>query len=264
MKDEPLLSIRSLSARYGSRGPLIVDAVDLDVGRSEVVALVGESGSGKTTVARTVVGLLPAVAGEIEFDGTVLNGVARSSQTRRSMQMVFQDPRSSLNPKMTVARIVAEGWGVHASSRPPGDRREAVAMLLGQVGLDRSVMDRRPGQLSGGQCQRVSIARALALGPSLLVCDEAVSALDVSVQAQILRLLSDLRADLALSLLFITHDLGVVRQISDRVAVMRHGRIVELGTTEDVFTAPQHPYTVELLQAALDVADEPIHTKEVS
>lgn len=255
---DALLSVRGLSARYGGRGPLVVDDVSIDVGHGEVVALVGESGSGKTTVARTVVGLLPVSSGEIEFDGRPLVGTSRSSGVRRAMQMVFQDPRSSLNPRMTVGRIVAEGWGVHRSARPAGSLREATAELLERVGLDRSTLDRRPGQLSGGQCQRVSIARALALEPRLLVCDEAVSALDVSVQAQILRLLVDLRAQLSLSLLFITHDLGVVRQISDRVAVMQRGRIVEQGSTEEVFTGPQHPYTVELLQAALDVADESI------
>jgi peptide/nickel transport system ATP-binding protein/oligopeptide transport system ATP-binding protein len=255
---EPLLSIRNLSARYGSRGPLIVDDVSIDVGRSEVVALVGESGSGKTTVARTVVGLLPATSGELHFDGVPLVGAARSSGVRRSMQMVFQDPRSSLNPRMTVSRIVAEGWRAHRSARPEGSLRDATVELLTKVGLDASTLDRRPSQLSGGQCQRVSIARALALQPRLLVCDEAVSALDVSVQAQILRLLIDLRQQFSLSLLFITHDLGVVRQISDRVAVMQRGRIVEQGDTEDVFGDPQDPYTVELLQAALDVADETI------
>ncbi|MBF0688330.1 MAG: ABC transporter ATP-binding protein [Cellulomonas sp.] len=261
MSDEPLLSVRNLRARYGSRGPTIVDDVSIDVGTREVVALVGESGSGKTTVARVVVGLLPAAEGVISFDGTQLVGSARSSEVRQLMQMVFQDPRSSLNPRMTVVDIVAEGWRVHPSARPAGDRRAAVAELLTQVGLHPSVMDRRPSKLSGGQCQRVSIARALALKPKLLVCDEAVSALDVSVQAQILRLLVDLREQLDLSLLFITHDLGVVRQISDRVAVMQHGRIVEFGDTESVFTDPQDPYTVELLQAALDVADDSIGTR---
>lgn len=264
MSDELLLSIAHLSARYGSRGPVVVEDVSIDVGTSEVVALVGESGSGKTTVARVVVGLLPAAEGTISFDGAELVGTARPSEVRQAMQMVFQDPRSSLNPRMPVASIVAEGWKVHPAARPAGDQRAAVAELLTQVGLDSSVMARRPATLSGGQCQRVSIARAIALKPRLLVCDEAVSALDVSVQAQILRLLIDLREQLSLSLLFITHDLGVVRQITDRVAVMQHGRIVEAGDTETVFTTPQDPYTVELLQAALDVADSSIDTQGLS
>ncbi len=167
--------------------------------------------------------------------------------------MVFQDPRSSLNPRLTVGRIVAEGWEAHPSAAPDGDRAAAVRTLLDQVGLDATVIDRRPAELSGGQCQRVSIARALALRPRLLVCDEAVSALDVSVQAQILRLLVDLRERYDLSILFITHDLGVVRQIAHRVAVMRRGELVETGDTETLFAEPRHPYTRELLDAALDI-----------
>jgi peptide/nickel transport system ATP-binding protein/oligopeptide transport system ATP-binding protein len=258
-----LLDVADLRVTYGrpkrpwhsGRGQLdAVAGVSLSVGRHETLALVGESGSGKTTVARCVVGLIRQRSGVITFDGQRLGaGAHRPAALRRAIQMVFQDPRSSLNPRMPVARIVAEGWQAHPSVAPSGDRTAAVRSLLDQVGLDATVLDRRPSQLSGGQCQRVSIARALALKPRLLVCDEAVSALDVSVQTQILRLLSDLRDRHGLSILFITHDLGVVRQIADRVAVMRRGELVESGETERLFADPVHPYTRELLDAALDL-----------
>jgi ABC-type glutathione transport system ATPase component len=248
------LEIRDLHVRYGRRGPAAVAGVDLDVGPRESVALVGESGSGKTTVARAVVGLVGAGRGTISFDGTRLGRIrSRPSALQRAIQLVFQDPRSSLNPRLTAGAIVREAWLTHPAVAPPGDHRRAVRELLAEVGLEESVVDRRPAALSGGQCQRVSIARALALRPRLLVCDEAVSALDVSVQAQILRLLVDLRREHDLSLLFISHDLGVVRQIADRVAVMRHGELVEQADAEALFERPQHPYTRELLDAALDL-----------
>ncbi|WP_405148635.1 ATP-binding cassette domain-containing protein [Sphaerisporangium sp. NBC_01403] len=258
---DPLLEVRGLRAAFGrARRPWrpngtrveAVAGVDLRIGRNETLALVGESGSGKTTVARCVVGLTRPSAGGLTFDGRRLEA-RRPPALRRSIQMVFQDPRSSLNPRLTVGRIVAEGWEAHPSAAPDGDRAAAVRTLLDQVGLDATVIGRRPAELSGGQCQRVSIARALALRPRLLVCDEAVSALDVSVQAQILRLLVDLRERHDLSILFITHDLGVVRQIAHRVAVMRRGELVETGDTETLFAEPRHPYTRELLDAALDI-----------
>ena len=256
-----LLEVSDLRVTFGrSRRPWrpnggrveAVAGVSLEVGQRETLALVGESGSGKTTVARCVVGLARPSAGAITFDGTPLAD-RRPSEQRRSIQMVFQDPRASLNPRMSVRRIVGEGWAVHPAVAPAGDRTDAVLALLDQVGLDRTCLDRRPAELSGGQCQRVSLARALALRPRLLVCDEAVSALDVSVQAQVLRLLADLRDRHALSILFITHDLGVVRQIADRVAVMRRGEVVETADVEQVFDDPRHPYTQELLDAALDI-----------
>jgi peptide/nickel transport system ATP-binding protein/oligopeptide transport system ATP-binding protein len=257
---DTLLRVDDLWASYGRsrrRGATRVDAVagvSLTVGHNETLALVGESGSGKTTVARCLVGLVRPRRGAITFDGQPLPaGTRRPAALRRSVQMVFQDPRSSLNPRMTVGRIIAEGWQAHPAVAPATDRAGAVRALLDQVGLDDSVLDRRPGQLSGGQCQRVSIARALALEPRLLVCDEAVSALDVSVQTQILRLLVDLRDRRGLSMVFITHDLGVVRQIADRVAVMRRGELVESAPTEQLFGDPRHPYTRELLDAALDI-----------
>jgi peptide/nickel transport system ATP-binding protein/oligopeptide transport system ATP-binding protein len=267
MSGETLLEARALDISYSRRGRRgadhrIVRDVAFSLRQGEVLALVGESGSGKTTVARAIVGLV-RFDGELRFgaDGISLSG-HRSHELRRQIQMVFQDPRSSLNPRMTVESIVREAWRTHPAAAPKGDPRAEIVRLLDRVGLAEAVLDRRPGQLSGGQCQRVSIARALALHPRLIVCDEAVSALDVSVQAQILRLLLDLKQSFGISLLFITHDLGVVRQIADSVAVMEKGEIVEQGATEAVFTAPRHPYTRALLDAALDlnVDDVPLAT----
>lgn len=241
----------------GSEMPFTaVSNVDLRVGPDEVVAVVGESGSGKTTVARSIVGLVRPHSGTIEYDGFPLGPIRRRPpHVQRAIQMVFQDPRSSLNPRMRTASIISEAWLAHPGAAPKGDRDDAARHLLNEVGMDPGVADRRPGELSGGQCQRVSIARSLALRPRLLVCDEAVSALDVSVQAQILRLLVDLRHEHGLSLLFISHDLGVVRQIADRVAVMRAGEIVEDAPVEELFTGPRHPYTRSLMDAALDLDD---------
>jgi peptide/nickel transport system ATP-binding protein/oligopeptide transport system ATP-binding protein len=256
---DALLEARGLDIGYGSRllsrlrrrEPVVRD-VSFSLAPREVLALVGESGSGKTTVARGVVGLIRPWAGELRFDGAPLRA-HRTATQRRDIQMVFQDPRSSLDPRMRVEAIIAEAWTTHPAARPDGTRRDAVLALLDQVGLPEGVARRRPGELSGGQCQRVSIARALALSPRLIVCDEAVSALDVSVQAQILQLLFDLKESHGLSLLFITHDLGVVRQIADRCAVMHGGELVEVGDTESVFRSPRDPYTAELLDAALDI-----------
>ncbi|MEU9750613.1 ABC transporter ATP-binding protein [Streptomyces niveus] len=257
-----LLDVRDLRVSYGGRGigrrrgAPAVDGVSLSVAPEETLGLVGESGSGKTTVARCVAGLLRPGAGTITLDGRPLGRAGRRTpESRRAVQMVFQDPRSSLNPRMTVASIIAEVWHTHPVTAPDGDRTEALHRLLADMGLDPEVASRRAGDLSGGQCQRVSIARALAVRPRLLVCDEAVSALDVSVQAQILRLLADLRARHRLAMLFISHDLGVVHQIADRVAVMHRGVLVEEGRTGDVLTAPRHAYTRTLLDAALDLDD---------
>ncbi|GAA2348797.1 ATP-binding cassette domain-containing protein [Dactylosporangium salmoneum] len=224
-----------------------VAGVDLTVTAGETVGLVGESGSGKSTLARTIVGLERARRGRITFDGAdVTRGWPRG--LRRNVQMVFQDPRSSLNPRMRIGDIVAEGLRAQR-----GSASDDVAKLLEQVGVDPALAGRRPAELSGGQCQRVAIARALALRPRLLVCDEAVSALDVSVQAQILALLADLRTELGLTMLFISHDLGVVRQLADRVAVMYRGRIVEQGPAEQVYEEPSHEYTRSLLASALEL-----------
>ncbi|MDR1392784.1 MAG: ATP-binding cassette domain-containing protein [Bifidobacteriaceae bacterium] len=254
---EIVLEARDLNVSYvrrRRRDNRVVKDVSFTIDSGQTLALVGESGSGKTTVARAVVGLVRA-------EGQLLFGSAgeplqtrRTRALRRQIPMVFQDPRSSLNPRMLVGDVLNEGWAVHPEVAPAGDRRQALVTLLERVGLTEGLLSSRPAQLSGGQCQRVSIARAIALRPRLLVCDEAVSALDVSVQAQILHLLIDLKAELEIALLFITHDLGVVRQIADSVAVMEDGRIVEQGPTEQVFTAPSHPYSQDLLDAALDLA----------
>jgi|HubBroStandDraft_2_1064218.scaffolds.fasta_scaffold27129_3 oligopeptide/dipeptide ABC transporter ATP-binding protein len=224
-----------------------VDGVDLRIERGEAVALVGESGSGKSTLARALTGLLKPDHGEIRLDGKVLP-VRRSRTDQRKVQMVFQDPYSSLNPRLTVGGMLHELLRVHhvvPRAQIPAYTRE----LLGLVGLGEEAVHAYPRQFSGGQRQRVAIARALALRPELLVADEPVSALDVSVQATILNLLQDLRAQLGLTLLLISHNLAVVRHLCDRVAVMYLGRIVEVAPTEELFSAPRHPYTQGLLAA---------------
>lgn len=263
-----VLEIRQLRVSFPGprRSPLgprtvvrAVDDVSLDIGAKETLALVGESGSGKSTVARCVLGLVRPQGGTITYEGSALGPIdRRPAESQRGIQMVFQDPGSSLNPRMTIGSIIGEAWRAHPAVAPPGDRREALRRVLADVGLDAGVADRRPSALSGGQQQRVSIARALALRPRLLVCDEAVSALDVSVQSQILRLLVDLKRAHELSVLFITHDLAVVRQIADRVAVMKSGELVESTSADELFTAPSHPYTVDLLRAAYDLEGVPV------
>jgi ABC-type glutathione transport system ATPase component len=253
---ESLLDVRDLRVSFGRRSSkfVAVDGVSLSVAPDETVGLVGESGSGKTTVARAIVGLVRQDSGAVTLDGHPLGPVGRRPPAlQRAIQMVFQDPRSSLNPRMTVAAIIGEAWRTHPASAPDGDRTAALHRLLGDVGLDPSVARSHAGELSGGQCQRVSIARSLAVKPRLLVCDEAVSALDVSVQAQILRLLVDLRQRHRLSMLFISHDLGVVHQIADRIAVLRNGVLVEEGPATDVLGSPRHEYTQTLLDAALEL-----------
>ena len=227
-----------------------VDGVSFTVGRGETLALVGESGCGKTTVGRTLLRLQEPTAGRATFDGTdlfALRGEALRTMRRR-LQIVFQDPYSSLDPRMTVAASVAEGIEIHGLAKGAAERARVDA-LLAEVGLDPGYGDRYPHEFSGGQRQRIGIARALAVEPSFIVCDEPVSALDVSVQAQVLNLLADLQRTRGLSYLFIAHDLAVVRQLAHRVAVMYLGRIVESGPTEDVLAHPRHPYTQALLSA---------------
>jgi oligopeptide/dipeptide ABC transporter ATP-binding protein len=225
-----------------------VDGVDLTIRRGETLGLVGESGCGKSTLARTLLRLIEPTSGSVEFEGRDLTTVGRREMRslRRDMQIVFQDPAGSLNPRLRVRDIVGEGLTVHAARE---GRRERVLDALDRVGLPRDAADRYPHEFSGGQRQRIGIARALVLEPRFVVADEPVSALDVSIQSQVLNLLVDLRRDLGLTYLFVAHDLAVVGYISDRIAVMYLGKIVELAPSEELFENPQHPYTVALLSA---------------
>jgi oligopeptide/dipeptide ABC transporter ATP-binding protein len=256
---EPLLSARGVSVRFPVGSQLAarirheenvlkaVDGVDLEIGRGEALALVGESGSGKSTLALTLAGLQPPSSGEIRYGSRKLPA-RRSRADQRRIQMVFQDPYSSLNPRLTVGGILRELLRVHHVV-PRNEVERYSKTLLNLVGLGEEAMAAYPRQFSGGQRQRVAIARALALRPDVLIADEPVSALDVSVQATILNLLRDLRGELGLSLLLISHNLAVVRHLCSRVAVMYLGRIVEIAPTEQLFSSPQHPYTRSLLAA---------------
>ena len=254
----PLLEVRDLVKYYKAAGFLArkappvraVDGVSFSVGTGETLGLVGESGCGKSTVGRTILRLQDATAGSVSFDGSDFLALDSASlrQARRKIQIIFQDPYSSLNPRMTVGDAIAEGIEIHGLA-PRGEIPARVAQLLEEVGLDAGYATRYPHEFSGGQRQRIGIARALAVEPAFIVCDEPVSALDVSVQAQVLNLLADLQQRRGISYLFIAHDLAVVRQIAHRVAVMYLGRIVETGPTEDVLARPAHPYTTALLSA---------------
>jgi len=228
-----------------------VDGVSLRVRRGETVGLVGESGCGKSTLGRLILRLVEPTYGRVVYDGRdiVPLSAADMRPLRRKMQIIFQDPYSSLNPRMTVREIVGEAIQIHKLAKTKSDEEDMVASLLQKVGLRPDVMGRFPHEFSGGQRQRIGIARALAVQPEFIVCDEPISALDVSIQAQIVNLLMDLQDELGVAFLFISHDLRVVRHISNRVAVMYLGRIVEQGTTEQVYVAPLHPYTRALLGA---------------
>ncbi len=256
----PLLEVENLSRRFVIRRGLFVprtighlqavDGVSFTLARGETLGLVGKSGSGKSTTARLVLRLLDASSGSIRFDGTDITALSGAPlrRFRRRMQIVFQDPFASLNPRQTVGAIVAEPLLLHRPGSA-AERKARVAEILSLVGLSEAHAARYPHEFSGGQRQRIGIARALAAEPDLIVCDEPVSALDVSIQAQVLNLLRDLQKRLGISYLFITHDLAVVRHIADRVAVMQKGRIVELAETETLFTSPAASYTRHLIEA---------------
>ncbi|WP_410614521.1 dipeptide ABC transporter ATP-binding protein [Amycolatopsis sp. lyj-109] len=259
-RPEVLLEVRELSKTFPIRGSGLrrqhrtaVDAVSFDVPRGQTLGLVGESGSGKTTTARLVLGLDRPTAGTVRLGGTDVTAADRAQLRRlhRRIQLIYQNPYASLNPRFTVREILTEPLRNFGITDGPG-----VTELLDSVALPAATATRKAAELSGGQRQRVAIARALSLNPELVVCDEPVSALDVTVQAQILDLLVTLQRDRGLSYLFISHDLAVVRHVSDRIAVMRHGRIVETGTTEDIFTAARHPYTQSLLDAVPGITEE--------
>ncbi len=267
------LKVEELTVHFpASRGPLrragvlrAVDGVSLQVERGAALGLVGESGCGKSTLGRAILRLIPANGGRVMLDGVDLLSLrgADLRRMRRRMQIVFQDPAAAMNPRMNVAEIVGEPLLIHGAAPGRSARRRRVAELLERVGLPADAMTRYPHEFSGGQRQRIVIARALALEPDLLVCDEPIASLDVSIQAQILNLLADLRDDLGLAYLFIAHDLAVVESFCDEVAVMYLGRIVEQAPAEELYANPRHPYTQALL-AAVPAPDPTVARRELN
>ena len=264
LPDEPLLSVSDLKVHFPVKGGVLqrtvdlvkaVDGISFDVHRGKTVGLVGESGSGKTTTGRAIARLVPITAGSVRYEGRDLATLSRRDffAYRKKIQVIFQDPFGSLNPRMTIYSIIAEPLDIHFKDWSKSQKQARVVDLLEQVGLSAEFMQRYPHQFSGGQRQRIGIARALAVEPDFIVCDEPVSALDVSVQAQIINLLQDLQDELGLTYLFIAHDLAVIEHISDHVLVMTEGKIVEQASAEEIYSNPQHPYTVKLLEAVPQV-----------
>ncbi|MBR3099510.1 MAG: ATP-binding cassette domain-containing protein [Clostridia bacterium] len=255
-KNDILLDVRGLKQYFPintgflkTRPLKAVDDVSFTIRRGETLGLVGESGCGKTTVGRTILHLYQPTAGEIRYDGQLIESKQSIREFRKKATMVFQDPYSSLNPRMTVSDIVAEPLDVHELCRTKQEREERVLELLGYVGLNSEHASRYAHEFSGGQRQRIGIARALAVNPEFIVCDEPVSALDVSIQAQVINMFDDLQDRLGLTYLFIAHDLLVVRHISDRIAVMYLGKLVELADADEIYRHPLHPYSRSLLSA---------------
>lgn len=258
--EEALISVRGLEVHFPVRKGLLrrqvdsvraVDSVDLEIHKGQILALVGESGSGKTTLGRGILRLIEPTGGSVLYGKDEITGLSKSSMRRfrRNMQIIFQDPMSSLNPRLSIAAILTEPMKVHGIGESHEDRIERARDLLEQVQMDEASLWRYPHEFSGGQRQRIGIARALTLEPSFIVCDEITSALDVSVQAEILQMLLELREQRDLTLLFITHNIGVVEFVSDEVAVMHQGKIIEQGATTSVVNNPQKTYTQDLLSA---------------
>ena len=255
-KKEKLIEMKNLKKYFPMKKRQVLKAVEnvtMDIYKGEILSLVGESGSGKTTLGRTVSRLYAKTNGDILFNGKPVEEYGRKEFTKK-VQMIFQDPQASLNPRMTVGDIIAEGIDLHKLTSSKQERMEKVYKLLEIVGLNREHASRFPHEFSGGQRQRIGIARALAVDPEVLVCDEPISALDVSIQAQVVNLLKDLQKERNLTMLFIAHDLSMVKYISDRVAVMYRGKVVELGTPEAVYGDPVHSYTKSLI-SAVPIAD---------
>jgi oligopeptide transport system ATP-binding protein len=272
MAETPLLEVKHLKKHFPIKGGVFsktigyvyaVDDINFTLGKGETLGLVGESGCGKSTTGRTILRLIEPTDGAIYFEGQDITNLDKSAMRalRREMQIIFQDPYASLNPRMTVGSIIGEPLEIHKIAKG-AEKEERVASLLQKVGLRAEDMRKYPHEFSGGQRQRIGIARALALNPKLIVCDEPVSALDVSIQAQVINLLEDLQAEFGLSYLFIAHNLNVVEHISNRVAVMYLGQIVELASGEELYKNPQHPYT-EALLSAVPIPDPTVKKKRI-